>query len=261
MIKQPLLQGRYFTEADFKDQNKIVIVNEKFADQLKGNGEVLGLKVKLGNSEVYTIVGIVNGIKLPNQSNVPTRFYPLVEPWSTDMLIKLKNEQTLSRKQVIQIIKSSSSIWSVFDYQQLSMMKNNFYFTQTITATTTAALAIITFILSAIGSYGILSYTTQMRRFEMGTRMAVGAKQWDLILLIVKDNSRSIFLGIISSILLLLVIGNLFNKLFTSYLSWQLFPIFLITLGLISLMSFIACYLPLRQYINSPVIHSLKGNE
>jgi hypothetical protein len=30
---------------------------------------------------------------------------------------------------------------------------------------------------------------------------------------------------------------------------------------LILIVSFLACYLPLRQYINKPVIHALKGSE
>ena len=49
------------------------------------------------------------------------------------------------------------------------------------TAITTAILAIITLFLAGVGLYGILSYSTQMRRFELGTRMAIGAKRASIV--------------------------------------------------------------------------------
>jgi putative ABC transport system permease protein len=261
MIGQPLQQGRYFSTADFRDQNRVLIVNNILAQQLASHGKVLGAKIKLGDNNIYTVVGIVKGITLPNQQVIPAHFYPLAVPWATQMLIKLKGGQKLSRQQVAQVIKDHSSIWSVFDYQALDITKNKLFFTEIATAITTSVLTVITVFLAAIGLYGILSYSTQMRRFEIGTRMAIGAKRSDLISLIIKDNARAILLGIGISMLLIsaLVLG--FSEQLQSYLTWQLIPLFLITLGLVSLISFAACYLPLRQYINNPAMYSLRGSE
>ena len=119
----------------------------------------------------------------------------------------------------------------------------------------------LTFILSAIGLYGILSYATQMRQFEIGTRLAIGAKRSDIIKLIFKENAGAICLGILASmaILLLIIIG--FSVKLSGYLSLEVLPVFIITLALISTLSLFACYFPLRPYINKPVIHSLRGTE
>ena len=134
-------------------------------------------------------------------------------------------------------------------------------FTQFTVLFTAGALALLTFSLAAIGLYGILSYSTQMRCFEIGTRMAVGAKRSDLILLILKDNAKAIFLGILTSVIVLLSLILGFGEQLNEYITFQLLPILMITLALICVISFIACYLPLRQYINKPVIHSLRGSE
>jgi ABC-type antimicrobial peptide transport system permease subunit len=134
-------------------------------------------------------------------------------------------------------------------------------FTQYTTAITSAALAVITFFLAAIGLYGILSYSTQMRRFEIGTRLAIGAKRFDLIRLIIKDNLSSVILGMILSLLILVGLYLGFSEQLASYINITLVYLFIITVALISLISLFACYWPLRPFINRPAIHSLRGSE
>jgi ABC-type antimicrobial peptide transport system permease subunit len=134
-------------------------------------------------------------------------------------------------------------------------------FTQYTTAVTSGVLAIFTFLLAAIGLYGILSYSTQIRRFEIATHMAIGAKKNDIVKLIFFDNIKPLFIGFLVSGLLLLAVYLNFNQLLISYLTMASIPPLMLTLALISLTSFFACYIPLRQYINNPVIHSLKSSE
>ncbi|MBA6399856.1 hypothetical protein H4J67_19400, partial [Colwellia sp. BRX10-4] len=83
----------------------------------------------------------------------------------------------------------------------------------------------------------------------------------DLIKLIIKDNASAILLGVLLSVgvLSLLTIG--FSEQVNHYLTLQLLPVFTVTLAMISMLSVFACYFPLRQYINKPVIHALKGSE
>lgn len=137
----------------------------------------------------------------------------------------------------------------------------NYFFCQRTTAITTGTLALLTILLAALGLYGILSYSTQMRRFEIGTRLAVGAKRNDIITLIIKENVNAILIGVTTSVVILTALSYLFKEQLADYLNWQLLPLFLLTVCLICMISFIACYLPLRQYINKPAIHSLKGSE
>ena len=90
--------------------------------------------------------------------------------------------------------------------------------------------------------------------------MAVGAKRGDLIKLIIKDNARAILFGMLFSLGMLLLLTFAFSEQVSHYLTLQLLPVFIVTLAMISMLSLFACYFPLRQYINKPVIHALKGN-
>jgi len=158
-------------------------------------------------------------------------------------------------------LKQVSNQLSLFSFTSLDEYKAQRLFTSKATAYTTIVLMALTLLLSGVGLYGILSYSTQMRRFEIGTRLAIGAKRHDMIMLIIKDNVIAISLGIISSVFSLMLLSLVFNEQLNNYFSWQLAPISLLTFALIVIISFSACYLPLRQYINKPVICSLKGSD
>lgn len=262
MIGQELLEGDYFSEADIKDRNRVMIVNDEFAKRLNPDGSALGLQISPGaDSEPFTITGVVKSAKMPAESEVPMRAYRPANLANTQMTLKLREGQSIEPEQVVIAIKSVSNLYALFNLETLDSQKKSRLFTQYTTAYTTAVLAAITLFLASVGLYGILSYGTQMRRFELGTRMAIGAKRKDLVSLIVKDNLWVIVLGIASSIAVMLGIYIGYKETLIAYMSIDLLPMFITTVLSIALLSLFACYWPLRQYINHPAIHSLRGSD
>jgi len=257
MINQPLIEGRNFIAADIKDDNYVIIINDVYAKQLNPTGSALGIKFENGD----TVIGVVKGIKVPNTDVIPARFYYPASPDRNVMLVKIKEGQTLPSQQVVSILNQVNKQFKLFSLTTLNERISGMLFTEYTTLVTSGLLALITLFLSAVGLYGILSYSTQMRRFELGTRMAIGAKRKDLIGLVIKDNAKSILMGIALSLIALFVIIIGFNESLTDYINLQLVPVLLVTLGLIALISLAACYLPLRAFINKPAIYSLKGSD
>jgi predicted permease len=267
MIEQPLLQGDNFSVLDRRDRINVMIVNQTFAKRLKADGNVLGMQVSTGRPEPFNIIGVVKDITLPSDTakysksaDVP-RVYRANSLSTETFMLKLKSGQSVSREQLGKLLADVDSRYSVFSFTSADDMLTQSLFTEITTAVTTATLALITFFLAGIGLYGILSYSTQMRRFELGTFMAVGAKRADIIKLIIKDNASAILFGVLFSIGMLFLLIFAFSEQVNHYLTLQLLPVFIVTLAMISMLSLFACYFPLRQYINKPVIHALKGSE
>jgi ABC-type antimicrobial peptide transport system permease subunit len=177
------------------------------------------------------------------------------------LLIEEHEGQLFSRDEMISALKKIDKRLSLFSFTSLNEYKDRRLFSSVTTAVTTLVLAILTLFLSGLGLYGILNYSSQMRRFEIGTRMAIGAKSKDIIGLVFKDNAGALVVGIVVSMLVLLALYFGFSDSISDYISFELVPLFLITLGTISLLSSFACYVPLRQFIKKPVIHALKGCE
>jgi ABC-type antimicrobial peptide transport system permease subunit len=234
-----------------------MIINDVFAKQLAPDGNALGLKFDNG----ATVVGVVKGILIPGQSTIEPRFYFPASPARNMFLVKTKVGQVITREQVVNVLLQVSSEIKLFSLSTLDARRVERLFAQYTTVVTSGTLAVITFLLAGIGLYGILSYSTQMRRFEIGTRLAIGAKRRDVVKLIVKDNASMILLGMLTSVLVLLALYLGFNDSLKDYLSGNMLLAFVMTFVPIILMSLFACYWPLRKFINQPVVHSLRGSD
>ena len=263
LIGQPLIAGDNFAIQTKQHSDQVLIVNETFAKTLVPDGEVIGKKLDFSNdgSNVYTIIGIVKGILAPGAKEIPLRMYAPASTLAAKFLIQFQHKQDLTREQLIITLKNVSGLLAISQYKSLADSFNHVLQVERITLVSTIAMTIVSLLLAALGLYGVLSYSTQIRRFEIGTRMAIGAKRRDIINLIIKDNISSFSAGVIVSIIIItsLILG--FNKQLNDYLNWQLLPLFLLTLLLISVISFCACYLPLRKYINKPALYSMRGSE
>lgn len=255
---QTLVEGDYFSPADFSDRNPLIIINDVYASKVASQGNALGTKLTIF-SDVLTVSGVVKSSQMPTETDVPMRAY-MINSWSWDsFVIKLKPQQNLSRELAATTVKEASPQFMVHQLQTLNEQRDRLLFTQYITAFTSSVLAVLTFFLAAIGLYGILSYATQMRRFELGTRLAIGAKRNDLITLIVKDNADAVAIGFLISLVLIAGLYLSLSELLIHYVGPHLISVFLGTLGLIGVMALFACYWPLRPIINVPPLYSLRG--
>jgi predicted permease len=268
LLEQPLLAGNWFSVDDIQNNHKVFVVNDVLAKQLAPNGNAVGMKISMeneidreNNAVVRTIVGVVAGVNLPNKAVAPAQVYWPIWKGASHFLIKVKPQQTVTREQMVNAIKNITNKFTLSNFERLADVQKNMLFTQYTTAITSGVLVVLTFLLAAIGLYGVLSYSTQIRRFEIATRMAIGAKGNDIVKLIFFDSVKPLIIGMAVSAVLALVLYLKFSEQLLSYLSFALIPLLIFTVALISLMSFFACYMPLRQYINKPVAHSLKNSE
>ena len=269
MIEQQILQGDNITLVDRKDGNNVMIVNQAFAKQLKADSDVLGIQLSPGGPDSYKIIGIVKDIAIPGdipagsdnaEAGVP-RAYVRNGLGEQSFLLKLKSGQTVSRKQLGTLLAEVDSRYSVFSFNTASDILTQSLFAEITTAVTTAVLASLVFLLAGIGLYGILSYGTQLRRFEIGARMAIGATRKHLISMIIGDNTMAVLAGFIGSILLFALAYIGLSEYIQPLLTWQVIPMILATLLLIILVTLFACYWPLRQYINKAAIFSLRASD
>lgn len=261
VIEQPIIEGRSFTAEDIKANNKVIIVNEVLANRLANNGSALGTEVILGDNNAYRIIGVVKGVKIPGAISVPMRMYRPSELYARSMLVKLKEGQQLTKNEVSDLLATINSQWLIFGFENLTQIRSQRLFTQQATIATSSILTFITLFLAAIGLYGVLNIAIQMRRFEIGTRMAIGAKGRDIIALVIKENASAILIGVAVAIVCLIGLYLGFSQYLAQFINTQLIFVAVITLLAIASVTFIACYLPLKRYIKQPVVYCLKNQE
>lgn len=257
LIGQPIILGKNFNAADITDRNKVVIVNDVMANELAPDGQAIGITFTNG----VRIIGVVKSINIPGSDVVKPRFYYPANPARNMLLIKVKAGQIYSRDELINQIKEVNNRISLFSFASLNHYKNERLFVAVTTTITTVILTLLTLFLSGLGLFGVLTYLSQMRRFEIGTRIAIGAKGRDIIALVISDSASAILIGLGVAIVSLLGLYLGFSQYLAQFISIQLIFVTLITILAIGVITFIACYAPLRNYIAKPVIHCLKGSE
>jgi putative ABC transport system permease protein len=108
------------------------------------------------------------------------------------------------------------------------------------------AFAVLALVLASIGLYGLLSFSVTQRRREIGVRMALGARRFAVLNLVVGQGMRLVLTGAI--------IGILGSFALTRVLSAVLFKVkptdpltfFSVTVSL-GVVALLACYLPARR--------------
>jgi len=117
-----------------------------------------------------------------------------------------------------------------------------------------AALALI---LAAVGIYGAMAYAVNLRRHEIGVRVALGAQRGDVLRLVLRDGARIALLGIAFGIAGALALTRLMASLL-----FEVKPTDPATFAgvaiLLALVALAACYLPARRAMRVDPIVALR---
>jgi putative ABC transport system permease protein len=106
-----------------------------------------------------------------------------------------------------------------------------------------SVFAVSALLLALIGIYGVVTYSVEQRRRELGIRMAVGARAMDVWWLVVAGGMVPVLLGLVAGIAGALLIGRLIASLLFGEQSYDLLTIGSVT-ALIGLTAAIACAIP-----------------
>jgi len=105
---------------------------------------------------------------------------------------------------------------------------------------------VLALVLAAIGLHGVMSYTVERQRVEIGIRMALGAQREDIITLTVRHTLIMAMCGVAA--------GLLAAAALTRYLQTLLFGIepldpvtFVVAPAVLVAVALLACYLPTRR--------------
>jgi putative ABC transport system permease protein len=108
------------------------------------------------------------------------------------------------------------------------------------------AFAAVALLLASVGIYGVVSYIVVQRTHEIGIRVALGAKQSDVMRWVLGAGARMALLGVGIGIAAALALTRLMTNLLYGISAAD--PItFVGVAALLTLVAFAACYIPARR--------------
>lgn len=248
----PLVKGRAFTEQDLKDSPKVVIIDQTMARQFWPGEEAVGKRLNWQGSwrEIVGLVGDVKPIGLGRQSS--TQMYipqPQFEfPWM-DMYLVVRggaNDVMWLRAAAQEAIWEADRDQPIDNIKTLGQLVSDSLARQYFNMILLVAFAGLSLVLAAGGIYGLMAYSIAQRTQEIGIRIALGARQRDVLKLIMGQGLMLITAGVVAGLGLAIALTRL---LFTFLYNVSVTDITIFAAGslVLTVTALLACYFPARR--------------
>jgi predicted permease len=259
----PFVKGRDFTKDDRDISAPVAIVNDRMADEYWPNQDPLGKLVQLPHGKGFLqIVGVVKTSNYQTLGEPPQSciYIPLRQNFSDDMILYVRGEHdpaTILASVQDQIHDIDPGL-AVEDVRTGPKVIEQALWWSKIAVELLGVFGLLALGLASVGLYGIMAYSVNQRRREIGVRMALGAGQGNVWLMILRQGLRLVLTGLAVGVAFALLIGRVLSRFLYGVSSTD--PLSLCGASLILLVvALIACYLPARSASRVDPLVALRG--
>jgi len=249
----PLVRGRGLTAADRNGAPLVALVNQTFVRQFFPAVDPLGHRIRHGSGAPWlTVVGVVNDIRRGGkEKDINAQVY--LAAAQTTYPVNLADFAVRSAGDPRQLVNAvQAQVWALDKNQPITTVRTLQEIVtssaaqrrfQTTLLLTFAAVALG---LAVIGIFGVLSYSVSQRTGELGIRLALGARPYSILALVMRQAGLLVGAGV--------ALGLAAALGLTRYLQSLLFGIqrtdwtaYAAAVGLLAVISLLAALLPARR--------------
>jgi macrolide transport system ATP-binding/permease protein len=214
-----LVSGREFTRADDEKAALVAVVNETMAAQYWRGRNPIGERVQVKDRWMQ-VVGVAKDSKYESVREAPKSFFyvPLRQNFSRGAGLYIRtplSPETMAAALTREVHALDPGL-ALFEVITLQEQLDRSTSPQQVAVTLVGVLGGLALLLSAIGLYGVMSYTVSQSTREMGLRMALGAGASNLLKLVLSRGlaltAGGVALGAVAAFALTRLLGNLLYK-------------------------------------------------
>jgi predicted permease len=262
----PLVEGRFFTDADKEGAPATVIINHAMAAKYWHGENAIGKRMTFDDnpkkdSDWLRVVGVVGDVKdQPNSPGAePAFWWPENQQSQSDMSIAVRTKadprQAISGLR--EVVHQLDPGLAVADVKLMNEVADSSVATPRFTFALVGLFAGLAIVLAAIGAYGVISYTVGQRAPEFGLRVALGAQRGDLLRMVLAQCAKLAVPGTILGVMLALSLNRVVRGLI-----YQVSPtdpvIISAVVALVLAVAFLASYVPARRAAGADPMTTLR---
>ncbi len=249
VLEIPVVEGRPIVASDNRESAPVTVINQTMARKLWPDGTALGKSFGYHGRHL-TVVGIARDAKYASLTeSTPLLIYlPLAQEYRAGRSLLLRSSAGTAAiaSRLAQAIRETDQnaprplVTSLTEATGIAFLPGR------VAAMVTGVLGLVGLLLSVAGLYGVVAYAAARRTREIGIRLALGARQSDVLGMVLRDGLRLALGGI--------VLGVVLASLGTRLLQGLLFGMshldpgtYLIMPALLGVVALVATYLPARR--------------
>ncbi|HYY99810.1 MAG TPA: ABC transporter permease [Pyrinomonadaceae bacterium] len=247
----PLRAGRVFTDADKAGAPNVLVVNEAFARRYLPGVEPLGQRLHIGlnriEGEIVGVVGDIRGEGLATPGE-PEYYVPEATVPFGDMtlVVRTANDPASLVPALRQAVAEMDKDQPLYDVRTMDSLVARSVARQRFSMTLIGVFAVLAMLLAAVGIFSVMSFLVAQRTHEIGIRMALGARQRDILSMVVRHGVGLTLIGVGVGLAAALALTRLMSGLLYEVSATDPFIYGGITV-LLAAVALAACYVPARR--------------
>ena len=198
----PVLKGRAFDAGDERSQEQVAIVNQSFAAEFFSGGDAIGKRIRFfgfdRKPQFMMIIGLVPdvralGLDKPAKAEV---FADYMQHLGSSLDATLVVRGPDSEQAAVRSIVTSLNRETPVEFQSMDEVIAGTISRERFQTSLLSLFATFALLLSAVGVYGLLSYTVSRRTSELGIRMTLGAGRGAVLMLVLSEGGRLVATGL-----------------------------------------------------------------
>jgi predicted permease len=269
----PLHRGRFFTGQDAERSQRVIVIDDVFARKFFGDRDPIGKRVNLvslgGAAEIVGVVGHVKqwGLDSDDKQSLRTQLYfPYMQApdeimrlssSGTGALVRFDGNTEATAGTIRKALKEISGEHLMISVQTMEEIIADSLAARRFSMIVLCIFAALALGLASMGIYGVISYLVGQRTHEIGIRMALGAKQSDVLRQILGESMKMTAIGILIGLLAAMGLTRLMANLLFGVSSTD--PVTFLGVGtILAIVALAACYVPARRAMRVDPIVALR---
>lgn len=247
----PIVSGRGFNSGDREGGVDAIIINQKMAESFWPGKDPVGKTVLTGDPTTKAIViGVARDGKYLDLDEParPFLYYALSQHFQEpiDIIARTNGDPRLWLQPLAQIVHSAGE--SVLQPVTYANWINMTLLTERIAAGCVAVLSALGLSLAIVGLFGAISYSVSERKKELGIRVALGARPWQLLRMVLRQTIAIAGAGVAIGILLGIATTILLRSQFYQVSAFEWTVLLPVTMAMVAV-SLLVAYLSARTWI------------
>lgn len=247
-----LIDGRGFTDHDRDNSQQVIIINETMRRLFWPNEDPVGKHISITAEAGVSreIVGVVADVKqssLDAESGLQVYEPYLQFPWNfMAIVVRTAGDPLRMAPSVRNEILAVDKAQPVYDVKSMAQIMDDSVSQPRLYMALLAIFAAIALVLAGVGIYGVMNYSVNQRKHEIGIRMAIGAQPSQILNMIVAQGMLLAAIGVAIGIVAALFLSRIVEMLLFSVsgrdpMTFVVLPIVLVLVALVS------SYFPARR--------------